>query len=75
MTFPLGSLYSLGGYVGSVPTINLPLDLMSSGTELAISSTFAAVAAVVAVVGPLLPSVLFAHPDTISALVAAKTAA
>jgi hypothetical protein len=52
----------------------LPLDLIFSGTVLAIESTFAADAPVVAVVGPLV-SVLFAHPERARALVAANTAA
>ena len=47
---------------------------MSSGTVLAMSSTLAAAAAVVLVAGLAL-SVFFVQPDTISAPVAAKTAA
>ncbi len=57
------------------PTISFPDDLMASGTVLAIASTFSAFTAEVAVVGPLLCSLLLEHPDSTSAPVAANTAA
>ena len=71
---PLGSLNSLGVYGMLTPTISLPLDLISSGTALAISSTFAAAAAAVSVAGPL-GSPPLAQPDKAIAPLAANTAA
>jgi hypothetical protein len=56
------------------PTISFPDDLMASGTVFAIASTFSALTAVVAVVGPL-SSLLLEHPDRTRAPVAANTAA
>ena len=47
---------------------------MASGTVFAIASTFSALTAVVAVVGPL-SSLLLEHPDRTRAPVAANTAA
>jgi len=52
----------------------LPDDLISSGTVFAISSTFSADPAPVAVVGSLV-SVPLAQPESASALAAANTAA
>jgi hypothetical protein len=57
------------------PTISFPDDLMASGTVFAMASTFSALTAVVAVVGPLLSSLLLEHPDSTRAPVAANTAA
>lgn len=54
--------------------ISLPLDLIGSGSVLAIASTFSADAAVVWVAGPLL-SVLVAQPDNANAPLAATTTA
>ena len=71
---PLGSLNSLGVYGMLTPTISFPDDLMASGTVFAIASTFSALTAVVAVVGPL-SSLLLEHPDSTRAPVAANTAA
>jgi hypothetical protein len=48
--------------------------LMASGTVFAIASTFSALTAVVAVVGPAC-SLLLEHPDNTRAPVAANTAA
>jgi hypothetical protein len=56
------------------PTISFPDDLMASGTVFAIASTFSALTAVVAVVGPL-SWLLLEHPDSTRAPVAANTAA
>src|ERR1700722_5571517 len=56
------------------PTISLPDDLMAPGTVFAIASTFWALTAVVAVVGPLCCGWL-APPDNTRAPVAANAAA
>src|ERR1700754_523307 len=74
MILPLGSLNSFGVYGTFTPTMSLPDDLMSSGTVFAMSSTLAAIAAVVSVVGPEV-SVFLVQPDRIRALDTAITAA
>ena len=74
MILPLESLNSFGVYGTLTPTTNLPDDLMFSGTVLAMSSTLAAAAAVVAVAGPAV-SLFLVQPDKTSAPDTAMTAA
>src|SRR3984957_13429065 len=66
MIVPLGSLYSLGLYVWSVPTINFPDCLMLSGNRFAIWSTLVGFTAVAHPLGPE-PSVLLVQPHIASA--------
>src|SRR6185295_5144696 len=74
---PLGSLNSFGVYGMLTPTISFPDDLMSSGTVLAIASTFSALGAPEAALDDSLdPESLPAEqPETARVAVAANTAA